>query len=72
MGGVRELQCFLHNIGRLLSGHHSVEDQLFALWPIRNWLRLVPRAHARLVSEDPLLLLYIANYEMALLAALEV
>jgi hypothetical protein len=68
MAGVRELQCFVHNIGRLLKNQHSSEDQLFASWPIRNWLRLVPQAHTRLAAEDPLTLLYLANYELVMLA----
>lgn len=66
--GVRELQCFIHNIGRLLKGRHSFEDQLAALWPIRNWLRLVPQGHARLAADDPLVLLFLANYDMVMLA----
>lgn len=68
MAGVRELQCFIHNIGRLLTGQHSFEDQLSALWPIRSWLRLVPQGHARLAADDPLVLLYLANYDMVMLA----
>lgn len=66
--GVRELQCFIHNIGRLLKGEHSFEEQLSALWPIRSWLRLVPQGHARLAADDPLVLLYLANYDMVMLA----
>ena len=65
--GVRELECFIHNIGRL-QGKHSFDEQLAALWPIRSWLRLVPRGHARLAADDPLVLLYLANYDMAMLA----
>lgn len=66
--GVRELQCFIHNVSRLLTGQHSFEDQLLALWPIRSWLRLLPQGHARLAAKDPLVLLYLANYDMVMLA----
>lgn len=68
MAGVRELQCFIHNIGRLLRSQHSFEDQLSASWPIRNWLRLIPQGHTRLAREDPLVLLYLANYDMVMMA----
>lgn len=68
MAGVRELQCFIHNINRFMTGQHSFEDQLSALWPIRSWLRLVPQGHARLAADDPLVLLYLANYDMVMLA----
>ena len=68
LAGVRELQCFIQNIRCLLKARHSVEDELCASWPIRNWLRLVPRGHNRLAADDPLFVMYLANYETVVLA----
>lgn len=68
LAGVRELQCFIQNIRCLLKHHHSVEDELCASWPIRNWLRLVPRGHNRLAADDTLFVMYLANYETVVLA----
>lgn len=68
LAGVRELQCFIQNIRWLLKDNHSIEDELFASWPIRNWLRLIPRGHNRLAADDSLFLIYLANYETTMLA----
>lgn len=68
LAGVRELQCYIQNIRWVLRDYHSVEDELFASWPIRNWLRIVPRGHMRLAENDPLFLMYLANYETTMLA----
>ncbi|KFG80593.1 hypothetical protein MANI_119611 [Metarhizium anisopliae] len=64
----RELLIFLQNVRHRTWQHLSLEDQLSTMFPIRNWLRFVPRSPDRFLSNDFLLYLYMANYETAMLA----
>lgn len=64
----RELLNFLHNVRTLSGRHDSLEDQLSIMFPIRSWLRLMPRSPDRFASDDFLIYLYLANYETAMLA----
>lgn len=64
----RELLNFLHNVRTLPGKHGSLEDQLSIMFPIRSWLRLMPRSPDRFASDDFLIYLYLANYETAMLA----
>lgn len=65
---VQELLCFCHNLSRIARNPFSVEDQLDTLWPIRNWLRTVPRATSLIKAQDTHVLLYLANYEIIVIA----
>lgn len=64
----RELLNFLHNVRTLSGKHCSLEDQLSIMFPIRSWLRLMPKSPDRFASDDFLIYLYLANYETAMLA----
>lgn len=64
----RELLNFLHNVRTVSGQHGSLEDQLSMMFPIRSWLRLMPRSPDRFASNDFLIYLYLANYETAMLA----
>jgi hypothetical protein len=64
----RELLNFLHNVRTLSGQHGSLEDQLSIMFPIRSWLRLMPKSPDRFASDDFLIYLYLANYETAMLA----
>jgi hypothetical protein len=64
----KELLNFLYNVRTLSGQHGSVEDQLSIMFPIRSWLRLMPRSPDRFASHDFLIYLYLANYETAMLA----
>lgn len=64
----RELLNFLHNVRTLSGQHQSLEDQLSIMFPIRSWLRLMPRSPDRFACNDFLIYLYLANYETAMLA----
>lgn len=63
----RELLNFLHNVRTLSGQHGSLEEQLSIMFPIRSWLRLMPRSPDRFASDDFLIYLYLANYETAML-----
>lgn len=66
---VKDLYNFIHNIRHLPWRCQSLEDQLSTMFPIRNWLRFVPRAPTKLAAGgDFLLYLYLANYETTMLA----
>ncbi|XWW94686.1 hypothetical protein V2A60_002632 [Cordyceps javanica] len=67
---VKDLHNFIYNILHSPLADHSVERELRAMFPIRNWLRFVPEAPSRLESgsdDDFLLHMYLANYETAVL-----
>lgn len=64
----RELLNFIHNVRTLSGPYRSLEDQLSIMFPIRNWLRLMPRSPNRFACNDFLIYLYLANYETAMLA----
>ncbi|UKZ96991.1 uncharacterized protein TrAFT101_011758 [Trichoderma asperellum] len=64
----RELLNFIHNVRTLSGQYRSLEDQLSIMFPIRNWLRLMPRSPNRFACNDFLIYLYLANYETAMLA----
>ncbi|KAL7919617.1 hypothetical protein ACQKWADRAFT_329497 [Trichoderma austrokoningii] len=63
----RDLLNFLHNVRTLPGQHGSLENQLSIMFPIRSWLRLMPRSPDRFASDDFLIYLYLANYETAML-----
>lgn len=64
----KELLNFLHNVRTFSGQHRSLEEQLSIMFPIRSWLRLMPRSPDRFASNDFLIYLYLANYETAMLA----
>ncbi|PQK16841.1 hypothetical protein BB8028_0007g00430 [Beauveria bassiana] len=65
---VQDLHNFIYNILHSPLSDHSVERELYAMFPIRNWLRFVPEAPSKLESgSDFLLHMYLANYETAIL-----
>lgn len=64
----KELLNFLHNVRTLSGQHDSLEEQLSIMFPIRSWLRLMPKSPDKFASDDFLIYLYLANYETAMLA----
>ncbi len=65
---VQDLHNFIYNILHSPLAGDSVEKELYAMFPIRNWLRFVPEAPSKLENgSDFLLKMYLANYETAIL-----
>ncbi|KAJ6443544.1 fungal zn(2)-Cys(6) binuclear cluster domain-containing protein [Purpureocillium lavendulum] len=64
----KDLSNFIHNVRHLSRDYQSRDDQLCAMFPIRNWLRFVPRAPDKFAAGgDFKLYLYLANYETTML-----
>lgn len=65
---VKDLSNFIYNIRHLPLGSRSRQEQLSAMFPIRNWLRFVPRAPKQFAAGgDFPLYLYLASYETTML-----
>lgn len=65
--GVKELLNFMQNL-RISPPGSTLDEQLQALHPIRHWLSWLPKALLRLSDRDPLVLLFLAHYNMVVLA----
>ncbi|THY42723.1 hypothetical protein D6C98_08819 [Aureobasidium pullulans] len=65
--GIKELINFLQNL-RISPPGPTPDEQLQALHPIRHWLSWLPKALLRLSDRDPLLMVFLAHYNMVVLA----
>jgi hypothetical protein len=65
--GVKELINFMQNL-RISPPGPTPDEQLQALHPVRHWLSWLPKALLRLSDREPLILLFLAHYNMVILA----
>ncbi|KAI3576777.1 hypothetical protein IWW34DRAFT_84346 [Fusarium oxysporum f. sp. albedinis] len=65
---VKEMSNFISNTRSFLVSHKGHRNNAFSvMFPVRNWLRIVPRAPEELSNGSFLVLLYLSNYETAIL-----